>query len=358
MMKKLVCACCVGLLAGATHAATYTWDGEGGGASGANGAWSLATNWVGDVAPTFNNQADIVFYTTTSTDPTAGSYKNLRANRTVRSLTYNADADNTMSFTLSNGATGANNLTFDTDAVGGSAAVTVESGATGNHVIGGRTPQSTNIQGDIVLADNLLVTHNGSGTLTFGRAITGAYSVTKAGSGTMILDYQINSGEEVNAVGCYTGSTILTGGTLKLSANGSIAQSSDVQLGAGTTFDTTLRAFTMLAEQEFVFSVDASGAGSSGLLKADALDITAGVLNFTTIGTLDDAAYILADYTTLTGTTFSSVSSLPAGYTIDTNYLGGNQIALVAVIPEPATIGMLGLGALVTFMLRRRIRRG
>ncbi|MEP2776805.1 MAG: autotransporter-associated beta strand repeat-containing protein [Luteolibacter sp.] len=228
------------LLGNHAIAATYTWDGEGGATSGANGAWNHAANWVDNIVPTLNNQADIVFYTIplVPVDPAAGNFKNIRDNRIVRSLTYNAEADNNFSFSLSNGATGANTLTFDTDAVGGSAAVTVEAGAAGNHTIGGRS-SGTNVQGNIVLNDNLLVTHNGSGTLTFGRTITGAgMSVTKAGTGTMIIDYLVNPLETVNSVASYTGATNITGGTLQIGSGGlggTLSASSAISISSGAT---------------------------------------------------------------------------------------------------------------------------
>jgi hypothetical protein len=82
---------------------------------------------------------------------------------------------------------------------------------------------------------------------------------------------------------------------------------------------------------------------------AGVLDISQATVDFDALGTLNDPDYVFAHYTSLSGTRFRSVIDLPSGYSIDYNYQGHNQIALV--IPEPATLGLLALGGLA---LRRR----
>jgi len=62
--------------------------------------------------------------------------------------------------------------------------------------------------------------------------------------------------------------------------------------------------------------------------------------------------FVFATYGTLVGT-FATVEGLPAGWSVDYRYQGLNQIALV---PEPSTLAMAGLGAVAVLghALRRR----
>jgi autotransporter-associated beta strand protein len=76
------------------------------------------------------------------------------------------------------------------------------------------------------------VVFNRSGTITqgtnFGTAgISGSGSVVKQGTGTLTF----------NTAHGYTGKTTISGGTLTLAANGSIAESSSIQVGTGATFN-------------------------------------------------------------------------------------------------------------------------
>jgi hypothetical protein len=77
-------------------------------------------------------------------------------------------------------------------------------------------------------------------------------------------------------------------------------------------------------------------------------------LNFATLGTLS-GDYVFASYGSLfNGVGFANVTNLPSGYTLNYNYNGLNEIALVQSVPEPSTWAMMlgGLGMLTMF--RRR----
>ena len=169
----------------------------------------------------------------------------------------------------------------------------------------------------------LVIGHDATATNTtdYSGILSGIGGLEKRGTRTQIL-----SGANI-----YTGATTISGGTLKLGAAGSIANSTGVSLAAGAVLDTTAHAsFTMSASQPVTFHVNGTGAGSAGRLNADGLNITNAVVVFSEDNTLNDAVYVLANYTfgSLTGVKFQSVTP-PSGYTVNYTYNGGTQIALV-----------------------------
>ena len=176
-----------------------TWD------STSSIGWGTASNWINDMTPTFNDQFDVYFCApaTTKFAINIGTSGLSGINRTIRSLNFNANADNNFTIELQS-ANVSGTLTFDTDAAGGNAALIVDAGSAGSHTVG------INNFGSVILADNLLVTHNGSGTLTIGRAVSGTgKSLTKAGAGRL------------NVNGGYTaGTATVTAGTLGIGGSG------------------------------------------------------------------------------------------------------------------------------------------
>jgi len=177
------------------------WDGGGG-----NGNLGTAGNWLADTAPIFGNMADLIFHDPTNSrlNPYIGE------DRTIRSLTYDADADQNLNFGLTmNGTTGAASVTFDTHSDTDPAEIVVDADATGNFRLGRVTAPDVNEYGSIILADDLLVTHNGTGTLTIDGDITEsveAPNITKSGTGTVIM----------TGSNSYTGNTTVTGGVLSI----------------------------------------------------------------------------------------------------------------------------------------------
>lgn len=196
---------------------------------------------------------------------------------------------------------------------------------------------------------SITLTGTNTGNNTFSASVadigTGVVTLVKEGTGKWVLA----------GVSTYTGTTNINAGTLVLASTSSINNSDAVAIDSDATFDTTAKSFVMLSNQEFNFTLDAAGAGSAGRLVAGALNIGTGVVNLNVIGSLDDSVYILADYTSLTGTQFQSVTTV-AGYTVDYAYNGGTQIALVAV-PEPAAAALLTGGLCAVLFFRRNRRK-
>jgi autotransporter-associated beta strand protein len=212
------------LLIFATSGQAQTWVGN----NVASQSWGTVSNWSPNI-PTFGNTADLNFPTSSGV---LDSY--VGAARSARSFTFGADVDTAFNVVTATfvGSTVAANLTFDTDA--GNASITVDSGATGNITIG-RVPSTSTI-GGIVLADNLVVNHNGSGVLLFNRAISGSFGVTKNGTGTLTFNPSGSTSHTfTGALNINQGRLIATGGA---PASGTVMadfpNASAVNLGGGT----------------------------------------------------------------------------------------------------------------------------
>jgi len=234
--------------------------------------------------------------------------------------------------------------------VGGTGTLTLayNAGSKGTLNLGDGTTTAGTLNAGSVAAGSgtATVNFNHTGSYTFAPILTGSLSVNKLGSGTTTL----------SATSTYVGKTAINAGTLAIGSDGSIATSTGVSISAGATFDTTAKAFVMLGSQKIVFQLDATGLGSAGLIDAASLDITNAVVDFSTLGTLDDLVYVLANYNSLIGSSFASVTNLPTGYSLNYSYSNGTQIALTSV-PEPSSCVLIGLGIAGLALLRRKAAR-
>ena len=239
---------------------------------------------------------------------------------------------------------------------------------------------------DAPLGGGDLVFDHTAAAYAFANPITGSVRVTQRGTGKTIL----------SSSSSYSGATTISGGTLALSAAANpIASSGTIDVAAAAVLDvsTVSGGFTLASGQTLsgagsvVGSVAAgagsiiapAGAGIGGLTFGSSLSLI-GTLNIGLSGTttdlaaivgsltldptstvnfsvgspLTEAAYVFASYASLAGT-FGTVTSLPTGYLLDYNYLGGNQLALVAV-PEPGTLVLAAVGSAAAFATVRRSR--
>jgi len=164
----------------------------------------------------------------------------------------------------------------------------------------------------------------------------------------------------LNGVSTFTGMTQVAAGTLSgtgsLASSVSLASAATLSPGVSSGIGTFAVGAGSTLAGTLAVTVDPASAGLSDLFSVGGLfDLTAGTsaVDFTTLGTLDDPAYVFANYGSLSGT-FGTVTNLPIGYDIDYGYLG-NFIALVPV-PEPMAISTVGSAVAMALLVRWRKR--
>ncbi len=289
-----------------TNQLPQLWDG---GAGPANESWQQPTNWSSNSTPSFGSGLDVIFNAAG-----AGNLANaLGANRTLRSLIFNDLADNDVDVYLAEKVSSpATNYVLTFAAFSGNATNTVTSGAEGNFTVG------TGGLGSILLANNLVVTHDGSGTLTFGRPINESVagrSLTKAGNGVLILS-QNNT---------YTGATMLDAGTLRVGGDTSCG-TGPLILNGGTTFASDSGAPRALANNVTLggnVTLGQSPVGTGALNFTGALDLggttrtlTINNANTTFTGVVSNGGLAKAGMGTLTlagANTYTGMNTLFAG---------------------------------------------
>jgi autotransporter-associated beta strand protein len=226
-----------------------------------------------------------------------------------------------------------------------------------------------------------------SGTLTVSAQVTNG-ALTKSGSGTMILtgantyagNTNVNSGTLLanNTTGSATGSggvMVNSGGTLggtgfivATGNNINIGKSDPGGSGGTITGATngTVGALTLTASNVIfggnagnlgTYAVDIAGATSDRLNITGVLDLSSAFDQITFNGTADGTTtYVLATYTSETGTFNTSLPTMPSGYSL---VYGANELDLTpTAVPEPSTwlTGALAVSAIL-FTQRRRLRR-
>ncbi len=329
----------------------------------------------GDASTSFVKASDSSSYTVipTGNGSTINVDRATVAGTGAKTMTIGAISPSSVAATFQVNFTGANNTGLTVGAVTGPASSAAATVTLNNTNTSGTTTFASFTSGNTIGGATLVITGTGNTTITGAISPSStALAVTKTGSGKATF----------GGTNTYTGITTVSGGTLVV--NGSIASSSQTNvnstatlMGTGTVGATTVAANATLApgasigtltfsgnltlEGDLDIDYDGTGVGSIDLVDAtgQTLDITAGSLTFLpeNANPLTGPAYVFANYGTLVGSAFASVTSLPLGYSIDYAYNGGTAIALVsAVIPEASSfllVGLVGVGSLLVRRLRR-----
>lgn len=182
-----------------------------------------------------------------------------------------------------------------------------------------------------------------AGSLSYSGLITGNLEINKLGAGT----------QELTVANSYTGGTMITAGTLRVSnisgsatgsgavtvdASGTLAGTGivggDVVVNGQVTPGVTTGDLTLTGNVSFAAGStlkidvnDASAPKKDLLAVAGTLSAAAATLDFDVTGSLADPVYVVATYTGSAPAGFTAVD-VPAGYVVDYDY-NGNSIALV-----------------------------
>jgi autotransporter-associated beta strand protein len=213
-------------LASSAIAGDFYWDGSLGTTTWASfNPTSLQTNWSTDATGDTNARGipglhRVIF----SSDDVTGT-----------SLSTTLDAAFSIKDLVFNNQRGSGPLTAITVATGtgGSLKLTPGTAADGINLQAG-APAAVTISAPLALgADQTWTVVDAATTLTVSGALTGAYGLTKAGSGVVVLS---------SAVSAYTGATTVTNGTLRAGATQSFSPYSSLGVQSGATV--SLNSFT------------------------------------------------------------------------------------------------------------------
>ena len=288
---------------------TATFDGG----AGADGNWRTKENWATDTVPLFNDTLAVSF--------TNGGTNWIGAGTTIRSLNFTDTVDTTLNLrTLTESGKGAETLIFGG---AGSAAINVASGSTGKIIIG-----ANGNGGPISLAEDLTITHNGSGILYFSKRITGTGDIIKNGTGNLTVnDNDIND---------YTGKTVVNAGTLTGTTNFVFGGTVSITVAGGATL--TLSGTNCIGDQTALLlatnaalNLNFTGADTVGGISLD------GGATWLTAGTYTAAALGKSGTGSLTS------AGLPA-FTLTGSVTGGNGTI------SPASASVLSGGS-ATFVI-------
>lgn len=210
------------------------------------------------------------------------------------------------------------------------------------------------------------VGQGGTGTLTFGTAWAGSsfslYSTTNNATRTITALAPAVINHNIGESGGGTGLGLAKAGSSSLTLNGNTTYTGATSVSAGTlTVNGTLAnaninvsGGTFNGTGNLTYNLDGN--------VSDLINLTGGVFNLTQLDLIVDptGTHTLSEYVIVnapvgsplvTGTAFASVTGLPSGASIDYDGTTSNPNAIVLVVPEPASLGLLALGFLAS---RRR----
>jgi autotransporter-associated beta strand protein len=148
--------------------------------------------------------------------------------------------------------------------------------------------------------------------------------IDQSGSGKLTL----------NATSTYTGPTTVRAGTLEFGSSAALSGTQSFVLHPAAALDVSAQAgFALTAARPVTVKLDGTGSGTSGRIQAAALDITAASVVFDIAAPLDDPVYLLATYTSKTGSAFATVTP-PPGYALNYAYNGNPGSSDLAILPD------------------------
>jgi len=271
----------------------------------------------------------------TGSGETSNRYLSLNSNNIAGGGTIQADGSGALVFTHDFANTG-------TPLTAGTRLLTLQGSSTANNEIQGAISDVDTGAGKLT---GIVKNQAGKWILSGASTYSGGTTVN---AGTLLVNNTSGSGTGAGAV-AVTGGTLGGTGTI----GGSVAVNSGVSLAPGSSIGTLSVGGNVVINGTLKIELSGTGTGSTDLLAVTgALDISNATVDFNELVAVDDAAYVFATYGSLNGPQFASVLNKPTGYDIVYNYGGSNQIALV--IPEPASLSLLGLGGLLMMLRRRR----
>jgi fibronectin-binding autotransporter adhesin len=190
------------------------------------------------------------------------------------------------------------------------------------------------------------------GSLTLTNSADSYTGATTINGGTLFDNCNISA----SAVGFGTAANSILGGNGTLGGVVTVANGGIIAPGATASSIGTLTASAgvTFTGATAAYDDDINAAGLSDLLATTNLNLgTTSTLNVNVLDSTSGSPYTIATYSgTLTGT--FATTNLPAGYSID--YGTGTNSSITLIVPEPASVGLLGIGSLALLHRRRRNR--
>jgi hypothetical protein len=216
-------------------------------------------------------------------------------------------------------------------------------------------------------------THTFGGAYTVNGAVAGEYNQNAAVDAADYVLWRKSSASFGGDPGGYdTWRQNYGTGSGTLGGTGTISESVLVNPGGTLAPGVSIGTLTVdSAEIAGKLRVDYDGSSSTidKLVVNNDLNITNAALDFNklSVAALSGGPYIFASYGSLSGAAFASVANLPTGFSINYNYLSGNQIALVsagsgsgaslrldAAVPEPTALVLMVTAIVGAFIPRQR----
>ncbi|MEA3209118.1 MAG: hypothetical protein QOE70_2175 [Chthoniobacter sp.] len=336
---KSTIAVCAALVAGAASAATNIWTN-----TNATNSWNDPLNWQSGATPA---PTDALFFTNTAPGPATILANGLDGTFSVQTLSF----DTANSFSINANTTGATTrvltLTGGTNALGGTDLLALS--ATTGTISMGVTAGLGTLNLALGASGNISI-GNAAGAVVLGTnsVVSGAFSLSKSGPGTLTLagantfggagsTFTLTSGalniNSASALGNTANTFIINGGTIDNTSAGAITTGNYAQTWGGDFAFTGTQALNFGAGAVTLGAsrvVTVGGTGATGTLTVNG-DITGAGFDLTkagtgtlvlngVVGTTTGGVLVNAGTLTLTGpNTYTGATTLAGGATLNFN---------------------------------------